>query len=363
MKKTPRRPDTAAPSWSTLYCRTNGFMLGLFAGLIRYRFARPLFAQQRLRVLAFLDEAHLELPIPEDPDAYSREADALMHQLVLGAFRQAPELGRFVYIGGSAIVDAAMRAAGTVESDELRDAVVGFLDESGLEGAPLYERFLAEVAHERAGARPRVLIDQVLSPALRLLRDAIEPLPPDPMTCFVAMPFKPPYAGYFGTLYRPIAAALQGSALRMWGGLSGEDYVELMLAVIRRCGTVIADLSEVNPNVVFELGAARALDKRLVLLVQRRFASQLPANVGSEQLLSIYSPRERGWPSATAFRVAAQVLAIDLAQERRREEMARYRRSVGAALPVAHQENRTPTPARPGRRIGAAERRPLPARR
>ncbi len=333
MKKKPRAA-AAAPSWSTLYCRTNGFMLGLFAGLIRYEFARPLFAQQRTRILDFLDEAQLGIPIPKNPDEYSREADALMQQLVLGAFRLAPELGRFVYIGGSAIVDASMRAAGTVESDELRDVIVGFLDESGLDGARLYEHFLGEVALEREGARRRVLIDQVLSPALRLLRDAIEPLPADPKTCFVAMPFKPPYAGYFGTLYRPIATALEGSALRMWGGLSGEDYVELMLAVIRRCGTVIADLSELNPNVVFELGAARALDKRLVLLVQRKFVRGLPANVGSEQLLSSYSPRERGWPKATAFRVAAQVLAIEIAQERRRGELKRYQRSPGAALPL-----------------------------
>lgn len=332
MKKTPRAA-AVAPPWSSLYCRTNGFMLGLFAGLIRYRFARPLFTQQRDRILDFLDEAQLEISIPGDPGDYSREADGLMQQLVLGAFRRAPELGRFVYIGGSAIVDASMRAAGTVESDQLRDAIVGFLDESGLDGAPLYERFLAEVALERKGARPRVLIDHVLSPALRLLREAIEPLPPDPKTCFVAMPFKPPYAGYFGTLYRPIATALDGSALRMWGGLSGEDYVELMLAVIRRCGTVIADLSELNPNVVFELGAARALDKRLVLLVQRKFARQLPANVASEQLLESYSPRERGWPSVTAHRVAAQVLLIELAQERRREELQGYRRNPGDALP------------------------------
>lgn len=335
MTKKPRTPRTpGAPAWSPLYARTNGFMLGVFLALIRYRFARPLFAQQRTRVLDFLDEAGLQIPVASDPGRYAAQADALMQQVVLTGFRKDQEFGRFVYIGGSAIVDASMRAAGTVESDGLRDTIVGFMDESGLPGAELYERFLAEVALEREAAQPRVLIDQILSPALRLLRDAIEPLPVDPKTCFVAMPFKPPYAGYFGTLYRPIASALDGSALRMWGGLSGEDYVELMLAVIRRCGTVIAELSELNPNVVFELGAARGLDKRLVLLVQRKFARQLPANVGSEQLLASYSPRERGWPTATAARVAAQVLAIDIAQERRREQMKTLRRNPGDALPI-----------------------------
>lgn len=317
MTKARTRPDPAtAPPWSSLYCRTNGFMLGLFVGLIRYRFARPLFAQQHTRILDFLDEAGLDIPIPADPDAYAEQADALTQQLTLAAFERSPELGRFLYIGASSVLDAAMRAGGVVESDDLRDAIVGALSQTGLDGERLYERFLAEVAHEPTGAKPRVLIDHVLSPALRLLRDAIEPLEVDQRTAFVAMPFKPPYAGYFNTLYRPLANALESTALRMWGGLSGEDYVDLMLAVMRRCGTVIVDLSELNPNVIFELGAARAMDKRLALLVQRRFTRDLPANVRSEQLLLAYSPREQGWPSVVVFRAATQVLAIELGRSR-----------------------------------------------
>jgi hypothetical protein len=36
----------------------------------------------------------------------------------------------------------------------------------------------------------------------------------------------------------------------MWGGLSGEAYVELMLTIMRRCRVVIADLGDVNGNVL-----------------------------------------------------------------------------------------------------------------
>jgi len=103
---------------------------------------------------------------------------------------------------------------------------------------------------------------------------------------------------------------------------------------MRRCGTVIAALSELNPNVVFELGAARAMDKRLALLAQRRFVRDLPANVRSEQLLLAYSPRERGWPTAAVFRAATQVLSIDIGQEQVREASERYHRRPGDALPV-----------------------------
>jgi hypothetical protein len=120
----------------------------------------------------------------------------------------------------------------------------------------------------------------------------------------------------------------------MWGGLSGEDYVDLMLAVMQRCGTVIAELSELNPNVIFELGAARAQDKRLVLLCQERYASELPANVRSEQLLMTYSPDEAGWPESTVQRCATQLSAIDLGLELARKDTARYRRKTGDSLPT-----------------------------
>ncbi len=310
-------------------------MLGCFQGLIRYRFARKLFDEHLARIREFLDEAAIAIALPDDPGAYADRADRLMQDLTLAAVQRSQELGTFVFIGASSVLDASMRAAGAVESDDLRDSIVEALRRYGLDGPRLYERFLVEVARERAkAAHGKVLIDHVLSPALRFLRDAIEALDVDAHTSFVAMPFKPPYSGYFGTLYRPLANAVDATALRMWGGLSGEDYVDLMLAVMRRCGTVIADLSELNPNVVFELGAARALDKRLALLCQRRFARALPANVRSEQLLMEYSPREPGWPASSVLRCAAQLSAIDLGRELERDETQRFRHGAGQALPT-----------------------------
>jgi nucleoside 2-deoxyribosyltransferase len=123
------------------------------------------------------------------------------------------------------------------------------------------------------------------------------------------------------------------NAFRMWGGLSGEAYVGLMLAVIRRCGMVIADLSGLNANVVYEVGVARGLDKRVLLLTQRRSAPQVPANIDSDQLLLLYSPRERGWPEGTVLRCAAQASIMRLAQDNARQRVARSRRRPGEALP------------------------------
>jgi len=62
------------------------------------------------------------------------------------------------------------------------------------------------------------------------------------------------FSGYYSLLYRPIANHMECSSFRMWGGLSGEEYVDLMLAVIRRCGILLADLTTLNPNVIYEVG-------------------------------------------------------------------------------------------------------------
>jgi len=119
----------------------------------------------------------------------------------------------------------------------------------------------------------------------------------------------------------------------MWGGLSGEAYVELMLTIMRRCRVVVADLSEVNGNVLYEFGVARGFDKRVVPLCQRRFVEALPSNIASDQLLQVYSPRAKEWPDLVAYRCAAQVALIDLSLELAEKSLAGARWSPGDRLP------------------------------
>lgn len=318
-----------------LYQRTNGFLLGCFLSLIRFRFARAEFGQHRRRIAEFLHEIGAEVDLPATQRAYDAVSDELLTAVVKACAARSREIADFALLGGVCCIDASMRLAGTVESDQLRDLAVATMHKHRIDRPDAaYERFLAQVHDAHAERqRPGVHIDHFLSPALDLLTRLIEPLQPDRRCAFIAMPFRAPYAGYYATLYRPLARALNCSAFRMWGGLSGEAYVDLMLAVIRRCGRVIADLSGLNANVVYEVGVARGLDKPVVLLTQRRLAKATPANIGSDQLLLLYSPREKDWPHATALRCAAQVSIIELARSNARQRLARGRRRPGEALP------------------------------
>lgn len=346
-----KRRARAGGGRSGVYDRANGFCLGCFLTLIRYRFARPAFRQHRARILEFAAEAELPIALPDSQAAYDRVADRILQEAVLACRLDSPELADFVLLGSIAVIDASLRLSAEPLIEDLRTQAVDILSRHGLDGGTLYDRYLAYVRKEAddatASGKTGIRIDTFLTPAMHLLNGALEPLGTDAAMCFVAMPFKRPYAGYFASFYRPLAAALECRAYRMWGGLSGEAYVELMLTIMRRCRVVIADLSDVNGNVLYELGVARGLDKRVVPLCQRAFAGALPSNIASDQLLQVYSPRERDWPAASALRCAAQVALVDFSRELAEQAIAGARWTKGDRLPGLRADVPDATGAQP----------------
>lgn len=328
----------------TLYQRCNGFLLGCFLALLRFRFARAGFRQHRQRMLEFLAETGVDVALPAAPRTYDAAADETLVAVVRACSRRSTQTADFALLGSLCCTDAVQRLAGAQSSDELRDKAVDILRRRRIRRPDAaYERFLARVHddHTQRIDSDAVHIDDVLSPALELLTRSIEPLRADPLCAFVAMPFRQPYTGYYSRFYRPLAREMHFDAFRMWGGLSGEACVGLMLAVIRRCGMVIADLSGLNANVVYEVGVARGLDKRVLLLTQRRSVPDVPANIGSDQLLLLYSPREKGWPELSVLRCAAQASIMTLAQHSAQQRVARSRRRPGEALPRLGRDDMT----------------------
>ncbi len=336
-RKTPAAADADAIPRSSLYDRSNGFTLGCFLTLIRFKFARPLFHVHRARIAEFIDEEQLAISLPASHAAYAAVADSTLQDVVLACRTRSRELADFALLGGLATIDATLRLSDAPVIEDLRTQAIDILARHGLDGERLYARYLAYVRktadEARESGQTDIQIDMFLTPAMDLLTGALEPLEADHAMCFVAMPFRRPYATYFTRFYRPLAGAMECRAFRMWGGLSGEAYVELMLTIMRRCRVVVADLSEVNGNVLYEFGVARGFDKRVVPLCQRRFVEALPSNIASDQLLQVYSPREKEWPDLVAYRCAAQVALIDLSLELAEKSLAGARWSPGDRLP------------------------------
>lgn len=321
---------------SSLYDRSNGFLLGCFLALIRFKFARDEYPIHRPRINEFFEEAGIAVRLPDSAGAYTRSADTLQEKIAKACAEKSAELARFMIVGALAALDGLLRATGRSESEDLRTTVIEMLDRNKLPGKKLYDRFLSRVAQLAAdsdAAPGDAKIETILTPAMEMLSSALEPLKPDDAMCFVAMPFSPPYVGYFRIFYRPLAKELGCGAFRMWGGLSGEAYVELMLTIMRRCKFVIAELSGANANVIYEFGVARGLDKRVVPVCQRRHMKNLPSNVTSDQLFRVYSTREKDWPHGAVLRCAAQVALVDFTMELMEDRLKKARWVSGRQLP------------------------------
>jgi predicted nucleotide-binding protein len=70
---------------------------------------------------------------------------------------------------------------------------------------------------------------------------------------------------------------------------AGALWVDDVARLVRTSGAVIADVTRLNPNVMFELGMAHSLGKPLVLLVDEAASTKVPSDLAGYQFLT-YSP-------------------------------------------------------------------------
>jgi hypothetical protein len=124
-----------------------------------------------------------------------------------------------------------------------------------------------------------------------------------------------PYADYYRDFYRPSLEQCGYRTFRAWGGLANEDYADLLLALIGKSGFVWADVSDLNPNVIYEIGAAHAFGKLSALVVRDDLAHGVPANIGHDAVVR-YDPTDSDWPTGAVLLMAACIAALELAAER-----------------------------------------------
>lgn len=99
-------------------------------------------------------------------------------------------------------------------------------------------------------------------------------------SCFVVMPFSQPWSD--GVYEQIIKAALtdsqiqcvRGDIIPRVGKLADNVAVQL-----QRAGLVIAEISDPNPNVYYELGVADTLGKDVYLLYDKSASLNLPADI------------------------------------------------------------------------------------
>lgn len=73
----------------------------------------------------------------------------------------------------------------------------------------------------------------------------------------------------------------------------GARWANAITDAIQKADLVVADVSDRNPNVMYELGYAHALRKPTLLLLSTESAGELPVDLAGYQMLT-YDPKQLG---------------------------------------------------------------------
>jgi hypothetical protein len=98
---------------------------------------------------------------------------------------------------------------------------------------------------------------------------------------FVMMPFKEPFDTLYREVIHPVTAASGFRVIRIDEIMAPGIIIDDIQRQIAEAHVVIAEITQPNPNVFYELGYAHALRKPAILLARRDPSNQLPFDVRS----------------------------------------------------------------------------------
>lgn len=297
---------------SELYCRYNGFMFGFVQTANRFKYAAARYPIHRRRMNEVLDELGIELRLPQKRSQYIKHADALVQEISSSVAERSEKFWSFMFLGS--IVHDMAHVRADIDPEMIENAEMVAL---AVNVWPELQEFVRNIKN---GEGKVLSIDDALSQGYKFLEMIIQMVRAEPKTCFVIMPFAEPFATYYSIFYRPMLAQMGYRAIRAWDGLSGEFYVNFLVALTGKCGAALADLSREpgkgipNLNVVHEIGIFEGRGKPVFITGERgRFMP--PGNHG-RSVGTRYSPKRKDWPegdimkSATAFSIQLAAPAL-----------------------------------------------------
>lgn len=144
--------------------------------------------------------------------------------------------------------------------------------------------------------------------------------------CFVIMPFNPNFNSIYGTLIKPVAEKFGLTVLRADDIYSPGSITEQIRAAIQQARLCIADVSDRNPNVLYEVGIAHSLGKPTVLLTKQM--NDVPFDLKSIRVIG-YDPYSPETAELALEHSIQQVLGEDRFDEAQRLiESGMYRAAV-----------------------------------
>jgi hypothetical protein len=233
---------------SSLADRYDGLMLGFFIAAAAEPSTTDRFSYLRGRINDYLADIPVPLELPTDRSWLLEKQDQVFKIVWHEISQRSAELGDFFFLEAGACVTITYASYTPEEVAGLKKDMLQKLETVGLE---------ADVAHAFWARAPRptadIGFDDMVSAALWLARACIEPLPEEPSSAFVSMPFAEPFATRYRQFYVPLLRAQGFRALRAWGGVAFEDYWDLLVALIKKASGFLADITGNNLNVLHEV--------------------------------------------------------------------------------------------------------------
>lgn len=87
-------------------------------------------------------------------------------------------------------------------------------------------------------------------------------------SCFVLIPFKEPFDGYYDSIISPAVTSANLEPLRGDSLFRPSPIMSDIWKMIREAKVLVADLTEKNANVFYELGLAHAIGKPVILVAE-----------------------------------------------------------------------------------------------
>ncbi|NIM15332.1 MAG: hypothetical protein GTO45_25425 [Candidatus Aminicenantes bacterium] len=298
---------------SPLYCRYNGMMMGFFFGSAgaAAKGASERYPVLRERLLEFAEEINVPLDLPEDHTTYKENHTEILSNYLSALNARALKISGFVLLGTAAIEYVIQRAFGG-ETEMLNKTVNNLMKEFGIPREAL-TKFTEEVEATKGG----ISLNSLHSSSLIFLKKILDPLPTEPQTAFVIMPFSEKYRSNFPSFYAPLLKQFGYQPIRAWGGIANEEYFEVLLALIDRSGAILVELSELNMNVMYELGYVHAQSKITFPLLEAS-APDPPSNLKG-LYIARYTRRGEAWQKKAIKKCALPFSVIQAAFARVRE--------------------------------------------
>lgn len=111
-------------------------------------------------------------------------------------------------------------------------------------------------------------------------------------TCFVIMPFGGHFDNYYAEIYAPAIEASGLTSERSDNLFRPGSIVEDIWQFTKEAKIILADLSQMNPNVFYELGLAHAITKPVILVVEN--IEHVPFDLRNLRV-HIYDKNDSNW--------------------------------------------------------------------